>query len=188
MIRNNLENLDNKSIQREKRKNQFLRIIYCFIVFAALIIFGLFYIKESKSNIILLNNTNIEPSTKVKGDGLIGPYRITIDSCFITKNSTLDRDIIVINYTFTNNSKEQVIVNQAVIDQAYQNNLKLEHCFFFEEDEEQKKKQLDYVNTGESIQVSTAYYLTSASIPVEVKIQGNTAYTNSIVARTFNLK
>lgn len=188
MIKNNLENLDNKSIQREKRKNQFLRIIYCFIVFAALIIFGSFYIKESKSNIILLNNTNIETSTKIKGDGLIGPYRITIDNCFITKDSTLDKDIIVINYTFTNNNEEQVIVSQVIIDQAYQNKSKLEHCFFFEEDEEQKKKQLNYVDTGESILVSAAYYLTSTSTPVEVKIQGNTAYTNSIVARTFNLK
>ena len=120
-------------------------------------------------------------------DGKIGKYNVTIKDYRVTEDSSGD-DILIITYTFTNNSDESAAFIYTIEDKCFQNGVELgdvftswgiDDCSF-----DNKSKE---IKPGISLDVQVAYKLNDTTTDVEVELDKYFSWTDSKIGYTLQL-
>lgn len=110
-----------------------------------------------------------EPTaTVLESSGDLGDYYVEIGDFEIGKDYD-GNPAIIVHYTFTNNGEEAANAMFSVIEQAYQNGVQLETAIIMDGSVNSEDKMKD-LKTGASIDVASAFVLTSETAPVEFEI------------------
>ena len=112
-------------------------------------------------------------------------YAVTIDGARVTENMTGDK-VVVITYTFTNNSDDKASFTFAISTEVYQNGVELDKDYFV--DDVDSSASLSNIKPGASIQVEEAYALDDMS-DIEVEVSELLSFSNDLLAsQTFTLE
>lgn len=116
-----------------------------------------------------------QPADKAEVDT---DYPTTIDGAEVTKDSYQGKDVIVVTYTWTNNSDKATSFTVALNAQAYQNGVELETSLFTDGAE---VGDLRDVKPGTTSTVKIAYELADTS-EVEVEVKEQFSLNDDIIA------
>lgn len=113
-------------------------------------------------------------------------YAVTIDSCKQTKDYK-GKAVVVITYTWTNNSDRSQAFYTAITDKAFQDGVELESAYLT--NGESTKNATKEIKPGKSLKVKQAFRLDSKTEPVTVECSEWVSFTDALLAKkTFNLK
>lgn len=154
-----------------------------FIILAVIIVIGIIAAaaggggSDSSST-----NSNQTGDTKSAGQAeqaeVKTDYPVTIDGAEVTKDSYQGKDVIVVTYTWTNNSDKATSFTIALNAQAYQNGVELETSLFTDGAE---VGDLRDVKPGTTSTVKIAYELADTS-EVEVEVKEQFSLNDEIIA------
>jgi hypothetical protein len=118
-------------------------------------------------------------------------YAVTIDEAVQTIEDTLadnPRQLLMVTYTFTNNSNSEMTFSAATNDSAFQDNLQLEPTLNVDDSAFDIASTSTLADPGQSIKVTVAYELLSTTSPVEVKCLNDFSLDKEVLAsKTFDL-
>ena len=117
----------------------------------------------------------------------LGDYYIEIQSCRLATDYE-KKPIVIVKYSFTNNSKEAVAFYVAVSTNVYQNGIGLNDCYFVNESadysSDNKTKQ---IKPGSTIEVEVAYELNDTTTEIEVEVTKLFSFNDQIVKKNFKI-
>ena len=120
-------------------------------------------------------------------DGKIGKYNVTIKDYRITEDSS-GGNILIITYTFTNNSDESMAFMYAIEDKCFQNGVELGDVFTsWGIDDYSFDNQSKEIKPGISLDVQVAYELNDTTTDVEVELDKYFSWTDSKIVYTLPL-
>ena len=118
--------------------------------------------------IIIFTPSGEEPE-KAVGD--VGSYNVIVKDYFFDENYD-DKKVIVVTYTFTNNSDVDMSYDVAIFDKCFQNGVELEKEFISMDIEnystENKSKT---IKPGVSLDIQQAYILNDEVTTIDVEIE-----------------
>ncbi len=124
---------------------------------------------------------------KITSEGDLGDYHVSIGDCTFTKDID-ENKVIVINYSFTNNSDDTVAPLWALSTKAFQDGVQLEIAFVLNADSYNAEIAQKELKPGASLEgCQVAYVLTSDS-PVEFEVEELISFNDSMLAKTFDIK
>ena len=153
-------------------------------------LFTILIITGCTSNTQEINeNNNDEIETKIQDtEGTVDDYYVKITNYTISKN-TDDKDIIIIDLDWTNNSSETTAFIYALYYQAFQNGYELEDLAHYGENEFDYEgynlKDLE-IEPGKTKSIRIAYLL--ENITDEIKFEITDSDDEEIVKKTFSIK
>lgn len=124
------------------------------------------------------------PVKKLEESGSIGDYQVEIHDFELSKDYS-GVSAIIIGYTFTNNGDEAISGMVALSEIAYQNGVQLDTAIITEQDIGQD--QMKDVKTGASIDLKSAFLLTSETAPVEFEISEFMSLSDERLGKTFQI-
>lgn len=146
--------------KKKKKKGKF--IILAIIALLALIIFS----------------PSGEEPEKAIGD--IGDYNVVIKDHFFDENYD-NKKVIVVTYTFTNNSSVDTSYDVAIFEQCFQNGIELEKEFFsMDIDNYNTDNKSKTVKPGVSLDVQQAYILNDEETTIDVEIEEFLGFSDPI--------
>ena len=144
----------NVTVEQPKKKKKKGKIIALVIV--AILAF-----------LFILGSSGEEPE-KAVGD--IGSYNVVIKDHFIDENYD-DEKVIVVTYTFTNNSSSDAAYDIVIYEQCFQNGIELNKEFFTSGiDNYSIDNQSKSIKPGTSLDVQQAYILNDEETTIDVEI------------------
>ncbi len=120
------------------------------------------------------NSTNSEIETKRiesnNKENKIGDFLVTLSSAKVI--STYDENVLVVTYSFTNNSSKSKSFIWAVTDKLYQNGIEIKSVVssYGFADEYDSSSQSKEVQPGETLSVQCAYELNDTQTAVDIEI------------------
>lgn len=180
-----------------KKKKKTGRIILVVIV-AIFVLFWLIGTLGSKSTSSTDTNS---PVTEASGNseisaqnventaGEIGDYIVTIKEAKVVENTYDSSDILVVTYSFTNNSKDAKAFIYAVSDTLFQNGVEIQSVLtkFGIEDEYDFDNKSKEIQPGITLDVQCAYELADTTSDVDVEITEWISFTDEKLTYTINL-
>lgn len=121
------------------------------------------------------------------GDSNLGDYKVTIDSCRMATDYK-DTPIVIIKYTFTNNSDDPASFYLTFDAEAFQNGIGLNRCYVvadsanYSEDNQRKA-----IKKGATLSVEIAYELNDTTTDIEVEVEELISFSDKKVCKTFSL-
>ena len=98
------------------------------------------------------------------------------------------KDIIIVNYAFTNNEEEDKSFSLAFDDKAFQNGVGLNECYFVDNSANYSAdNQTKNIKKGATLEVEVAYVLNDATTDVEVEVSALFSFNDSKVTKTFEI-
>lgn len=107
--------------------------------------------------------------TPEKAEGDIGSYNVVVKDHFFAENYE-DQKVIVVTYTFTNNSTVDMSYEVAIYDQCFQNGIELNKEFLVDSDDYDTDNSSKTIKPGNSIDVQQAYILNDEETTIDVEI------------------
>ena len=115
-----------------------------------------------------VNNTQ---AAEVNSDNNIGNYRVDLKDSRVTSDPS-GNDILIVTYTFTNNSEESQAFGYAVTDTAYQDGVELGFVLTsYGIDGLSFDEKLKEIKPGVSLDVQCAYELNDDTTDVEIELK-----------------
>ena len=141
----------------------------CLIAFIIIAIIAVF---------IGIGSSGGEEPEKEIGD--IGSYNVVVKDHFITENYD-DKKVIVVTYTFTNNSDVDSSYDVAIFDKCFQNGIELEKEFFsMDIDNYNTDNKSKTIKPGVSLDVQQAYILNDEETTIDVEIEEFLGFSDPI--------
>lgn len=127
----------------------------------------------------------VEEESEVNGK--INNYVAVVKTSKLTKDYSGD-PIIIVTYTFTNNSKKDAAFGYVIQDKLFQKGVELESVIssYGIEDYDFHNQYKD-IKPGVTLDVQSAYYLNDSETPVDVELSDILGFTDPIVT-TINIK
>lgn len=144
-------------------------------------------------------NENMSASTtneNITGDSVsaeketgnnVGNFNVEYKSAKVVKDD--DKDVIIVDLVFTNNSKADISFDEAISDTAYQDGIELQNVIFtynirdnYSDAESDKK-----IKPGKSLELQKAYYLNDLTSIIELELSAYYS-TNTDYVITIKLK
>lgn len=117
----------------------------------------------------------------------LGEYNVTIDSCRLAKDRQGD-PIVIIQYTFTNNSSEAHSFAWTISDTVFQNGVELNHCYSVPDTANySSENQNKDVQSGHSITVEAAYVLIDEVSDISVEAKELISLSKKKVTKSFTI-
>lgn len=140
----------------------------------------------TKSNFETLNYPeDFETDTTVSQEAVVSNYAVTIDSARIAKNYE-NKDCLVVDFSFTNNSDSNQSFASAMIATAFQNGVQIDSTVgIYEDSSDVTDTEYKMLQPGATAKVTKAYILVSQT-PVDIEVSeflGN----GTVTKRTFDL-
>lgn len=124
------------------------------------------------------------PAKKLEESGSIGDYQIEIHDFELSQDYN-GASAIIIGYTFTNNGDEATSGMVALSEIAYQNGVQLDTAVITGQGiGEDKMKD---IKTGASIDLKSAFLLTSETAPVEFEVSEFMSLSDERLGKTFQI-
>lgn len=124
------------------------------------------------------------PSETLEESGTIGDYGVEIHD-FELAQDYAGENAIIVSYTFTNNGAETVSGMVALSGTAYQNGVQLDTAVITGQDI--GGDQMKDIKTGASIELKSAFLLTSDTAPVEFEISKLMDFSGEKLGKTFQI-
>lgn len=130
-------------------------------------------------------NGNSKNNNTYQGKGTLGDYEIEILSAKLTKDWE-DKDAVIIEFKFTNNSDEPQSFMVAISDKVFQDGIELESAVVTGKDYN-VDNQLKEIKTGKSLNVQAAFLLNDTTTPIEVEVSELISFSDKKVVKTFDI-
>ena len=124
------------------------------------------------------------PAAPLEASGTLGNYAVQIHDCEFTTDY-LGNPAILIDFSFTNNSEENVSATVALQYMGFQNGVQLEYAYFTDEAIYNSDDLSKDVQPGASIDLTVAYSLTSDTAPVEFEVSELFSFDNKMLGKTY---
>lgn len=131
-------------------------------------------IETTTAEIETTTTENETTTTEIETIEQLTDYDISISDWSITKCDYDDRNVLVVEYSFTNNTDTPKSFSSTFSGGAYQNGVELEVSYLLQENEYSE------VLTGKTANVKCAYYLTDNS-NVEINLRKLFSFTSETV-------
>ncbi len=131
-------------------------------------------------------NQGTGTAENVAKDGKLGDYNVEIMSCRLDKN-VLGEDIVIVKYSFTNNSDSSRSFVGAIEDNVYQNGIGLNETIFGDDDY-QSDAQLKEIKKGATLELEIAYKLDDKTTDIEVEVKEFISFSDKVITKTFSIK
>ena len=133
-------------------------------------------------------SSNETASKNETADGDLGEYNLNIKSCRLAKDYE-GKDIVIVNYTFTNNSDNNASFTFAISDKVFQNGVGLNKCYTAAESAKYSSdNQSKDIKKGATLDVEVAYTLNDSETPIEVECSELISLSNEKITKKFNIK
>ncbi len=122
-------------------------------------------------------------------DNVVGDYVVDVMDFRLVKD--YGADVIIIKYSFTNNSDDSESFNLAVRDTVYQGEMSLTETYVLSSDAnydyDNKSKK---VKSGATVEIEIAYKLEDTTTDIEVEIKDGSLFGDSddVITKTFSIK
>ena len=122
-------------------------------------------------------------------DNVVGDYVVDVMDFRLVKD--YGADVIIIKYSFTNNSDDSESFNLAVRDTVYQGGMSLTETYVLSSDAnydyDNKSKK---VKSGATVEIEIAYKLEDTTTDIEVEIKDGSLFGDSddVITKTFSIK
>lgn len=126
------------------------------------------------------------PAKILPSSGALGDYHVSINDFEIVEDYNGDAAILI-RYTFTNNSEEKANGLTALASYAYQNGVQLETAMIFDSKVHDSSNNMKDIKPGASIDLESAYLLTSETAPVEFEMVAAFSLDDDRIGKTFSL-
>ncbi|MBO5105570.1 MAG: DUF5067 domain-containing protein [Clostridia bacterium] len=139
----------------------------------------------ASKNDISSNETALKNETT---NGDLGEYNVNIKSCRLAKDYE-GKDIVIVNYGFTNNSDNSASFTFAISDKVFQNGVGLNKCYTAADSAKYSSdNQSKDIKKGATIDVEVAYNLNDSTTPIEVECSELISFSDEKVTKNFNIK
>ncbi len=130
---------------------------------------------------------NEEDSPKDTG-AINSKYTISIKDHILTTDES-GKEIIIINYDFTNTGEEGTSFSSAISIKAFQDGIQLSNAYLYNNEYYNDENNFKEIKTGATITVQTAYKLDSLTSPVEIEVTDLLDFSGNskILTKTFTL-
>ncbi len=163
------------------------RVFSTLAVILLLLAFGLFAIASGDSSEDGSEGQGSENADKDNGNSNLGEYNIQIKSCRLAEDYE-GKPIVIVNYTFTNNSDDATSFMIAFNDTVYQDGIGLNGCYFVAESANYSSdNQTKDIKKGASIDVEVAYELNDTTTDIEVEVKELISFSDKVVKKTFKI-
>lgn len=123
---------------------------------------------------------------ELESSGDIGDYSISINGFELIEDYS-GAPAILISYTFTNNGEETANAMTSISERAYQNGVELDMAIIANSDILNADDQMKDIKTGASIDLKSAFLLTSETAPVEFEIFEWISFSDEKIGSIFDI-
>lgn len=117
----------------------------------------------------------------------LGDYKVEILDSRMAKDYS-GNDVIIIKYSFTNNSDSPTAFYTAFEDNAYQNDIGLNDAILVEDSAEYSAdNQTKDIKTGATLEVEVAYELNDTTSDVVVEVTEFLGFDDTVITKTFKI-
>ena len=126
-------------------------------------------------------------ATEEADNSSIGDYKVEILDSRMAKDYA-GNDVIIIKYSFTNNSDTPTAFYTAFEDNAYQNDIGLNDAILVEDSAEYSAdNQTKDIKTGATLEVEVAYELNDTPSDVVVEVTEFLGFDDTVITKTFKI-
>ncbi len=162
----------NQIIVQEKKKHGCLTkiLIALGICFLLLIIVSCFAGTSDEKTSSATNNIGTSDSVSAEANNNVGNFIVEYKNAKVVKDDA--KDVIIVDFIFTNNSRADISFNEAIYDIPFQEGVELKDVTFtynIRDDysfNESKKK----IKPGKSLELQKAYYLNDLTSTIEIEL------------------
>lgn len=126
----------------------------------------------------------VAPTVALESSGTLGDYGVEIHDYQLAEDYNGD-PVILISYTFTNNSEESDCAAFCVYVEAFQNGISLESAYMVEYDGYDVSAESKEIKPGYSIDLMAAFALSDANAPVEVEVSELISFSDDVLGKVF---
>ena len=122
------------------------------------------------------------------GENNLDEYKVDIKGCRLAKDYK-GKDIVIVNYTFKNNSDKATSFNFAIEDKVFQNGVGLNKCYTAADNASYySDNQSKDIKKGSSLDIEVAYTLNDIETPIDVECAKLTSLNDEKITKTLNIK
>lgn len=165
-----------------------MKKIICVVLTVALIlVFGAFAMGSTSSDDTSKDQGNGTVDATQNNSSNLGDYNVEIKSCRLAKDYE-GKDIVIVNFSFTNNADEAVAFYIALENAAFQDGVGLNRSYIaqdsanYSEDNQTKKLQ-----KGATLDVEVAYELNNTTSDVVVEVSELISFNDAKITKTFKI-
>ena len=127
-----------------------------------------------------------DTSSKITYDteGVLGDYAVKINDIEISEDAEND-PMVVVNYTWINNSSETTSAGSSVYVQVFQNGIAQEYTWSY--DNKYNNNEYTDVRPGTTLEIQSLFKLENTTDPIEVEISLFDGFSDECVLKTFEL-
>ncbi len=134
------------------------------------------------------NNTSNQPDEEGEKNNNLGQYMIEILSYRIEEDYE-GKPIVIVKYSFTNNSENSANFDFTFEDNVYQNGIGLNNCYFVADDVEYLSDNSSKdIKKGATLEVEKAYVLNDTNTDIEIEISELISFSDKKVTKIFKIK
>ena len=161
------------------------KILSLFLSILVLGIFLLFAVGSGESTTTDQGNGTVEES--LTDSTKLGKYNIEIKSCRLAKDYD-GKDIVIVTYSYTNNSENPAAFTFTFDDSAFQNGIGLPKSYFVSDSANYNSdNQNKEIKKGATLDVEVAYELEDTTSNIEVEVKELISFSDDMVKKTFSL-
>jgi uncharacterized protein YxeA len=163
------------------------RLLAILLALVLILTFGAFALGSGESGTDNQNKEDSSAAAKDENKNNLGDYNIEIKSSRLTTDYA-GKPVIVITYSYTNNSDDPTAFYIAVEDLAFQNDIGLNETFMVKDgDPYNADNQRKEIKKGATLDVEVAYDLNDTTTPVEVEVTELISLNDYKVTKTFEI-
>lgn len=158
------------------------------VILAALVVlsFAVFALGSGESG------TESQGSGQAEGQSAsettLGNYEVEIKSCRLAKDYA-GKDVVIVNYGFTNNADEPASFAWTFEDQVYQGGIGLNEAYILADSANYSSdNQTKEIKKGATLDVEVAYELNDTTTDVEVEVSELISFDDKTITKTFSIK
>jgi len=123
---------------------------------------------------------------QAESSGNLGDYHVEIKDAKLAQDYE-GKPAIIITYSWTNNSEETTSAAVALIEEAFQDGVQLESAIVSDSNVYNSENYMKEIRPGITLDVQTAYILTSDTSTVEFEVSEFMSFSDGIVTKNFDL-
>lgn len=118
----------------------------------------------------------------------LGEYMVEIKSCRLAKDFE-NKPVVIVKYSFTNNSDEPTAFYLAFEDHVYQNGVGLNEAYILDDSANYNSdNQTKEIKKDATIDVEVAYELNDSETAIEVELEELFSFNDDTITKTFSIK
>ncbi len=158
------------------------------LLLATLLLFSFCLFALGSGDSETANQGSGEAQSSSEANTELGKYSVIIDSCRLAKDYE-GKPVVIVKYTFTNNSDENsTAFSFAFDDVVYQNGIGLNESYFVADSANYNSNdQLKEIKKGATLDVEVAYELNDTTTDINVEIKELISFNDKVITKTFSI-